>query len=66
MKAVNGQPPRKPHDAGQPLCSETQGRQIVAALVNEAVEEALGLALAGSPARQGGKSAKSEPPKPSK
>ena len=47
------------------LCAETQGRQIVAALVNEAMEEALGLAFARSPARQGGKPGQSNAVKPS-
>ena len=34
------------------LCSETQGREIVAAIVNEAVEEALGIGLAGGSSLQ--------------
>jgi hypothetical protein len=38
---------RRPTAFVAPLCAETQGREIVAALVNDAVEEALGIGLAG-------------------
>jgi hypothetical protein len=34
------------------LCMETQGRQIVAAIVNDAVEEALGLLLSADGQRE--------------
>ena len=66
MKAVNGQSPRKGHEAGQPLYAETQGRQMVAALVNEAVDEALGLAFAGASARQDRAAGEKKATKPSK
>ena len=42
---------RLPSASVAPLCAETQGRQIVAALVNDAVEEALGLAFDGASGR---------------
>jgi hypothetical protein len=56
VKRANGEPIKARPDE-QPmvaLCAETQGRQIVAAMVNEAVEEALGLGLRGHARRANG------------
>jgi hypothetical protein len=40
-------------EVSHPLCTETQGRRIVADMLNDAVEEAFGLALTGGSERQG-------------
>ncbi len=46
------------------LCAETQGRRIVAALVNDAVEEALGLAFAANSGREDGNGIRNKGVKP--
>ena len=46
------------------LCSETQGRAIVAAIVNEAVEEALGIGIAGESSLQPDESARKPQSRP--
>jgi len=57
---------RTPPDAVRTpsLCAETQGRRIMAALVSDAVEEALGLAMGGASVRQGAKTAPGELSRP--
>ena len=44
MNGIAIPPARRAGRMASGLCTETQGREIVAALVNDAVEEALGFA----------------------